>query len=287
MAWCRTGNKPLSKPMMAYICWYICHSVLMSWHVQWWHTVYTTKYIQFCISLFSCDHVNNSLYIHIIHFLIFFRVSSPALSQFQWSDLEGYGQNQSSHWNVKFHHFYDIFITGCTESCQNDNFQCSQWWKFCQNEDNFWFSELIINHNKTQQMLGSNMCTKTPRIMNDYANSIMTSWCKTDIIYNSTDHKSELYVPCANPSKYLTDHSETFWLKQVSNCHPHHKKMKTKNTTSTQITKYQTTRVLLQYKDAIAEDQKLYDRRQLRLHWQHGKLLWQFAVPPVATKLAL
>ena len=34
-------------------------------------------------------------------------------------------------------HFDEIFITGCTESCQNDNFQCSQWWKFRQNDDIF------------------------------------------------------------------------------------------------------------------------------------------------------
>ena len=32
-------------------------------------------------------------------------------------------------------HFDDIFITACTESCQNDNFRCSQWWKFRQNDD--------------------------------------------------------------------------------------------------------------------------------------------------------
>ena len=35
----------------------------------------------------------------------------------------------------KCHHFDEIFITGCTESCQNDNFQCSQWRKFRQNDD--------------------------------------------------------------------------------------------------------------------------------------------------------
>ena len=35
----------------------------------------------------------------------------------------------------KCRHFDEIFITGCTGSCQNDNFQCSQWWKFRQNED--------------------------------------------------------------------------------------------------------------------------------------------------------
>ena len=36
--------------------------------------------------------------------------------------------------NWKCLHFDEIFITGCTGSCQNDNFQCSQWWKFCQND---------------------------------------------------------------------------------------------------------------------------------------------------------
>ena len=35
----------------------------------------------------------------------------------------------------KCHHFDEIFITGCTESCQNDNFQCRQWRKFRQNDD--------------------------------------------------------------------------------------------------------------------------------------------------------
>ena len=29
-------------------------------------------------------------------------------------------------------HFDAIFVTGCTESCHNDNFQCSQWRKFHQ-----------------------------------------------------------------------------------------------------------------------------------------------------------
>ena len=33
--------------------------------------------------------------------------------------------------------FDEIFITGCTESCHFDNFQCSQWWRFRQNDDIF------------------------------------------------------------------------------------------------------------------------------------------------------
>ena len=32
------------------------------------------------------------------------------------------------------YHCY-IFITGCTWRCQNDNFECSQWWKCCQNDE--------------------------------------------------------------------------------------------------------------------------------------------------------
>ena len=34
-------------------------------------------------------------------------------------------------------HFDEMFITGCTGSYQNDNFQCSQWRKFGQNDDIF------------------------------------------------------------------------------------------------------------------------------------------------------
>ena len=32
-------------------------------------------------------------------------------------------------------HFDEILITDCTESCHFDNFRCSQWWKFRQNDD--------------------------------------------------------------------------------------------------------------------------------------------------------
>ena len=37
----------------------------------------------------------------------------------------------------KCRHFDEILITGCTESCHFDNFQCSQWLKFRQNDDIF------------------------------------------------------------------------------------------------------------------------------------------------------
>ena len=49
-------------------------------------------------------------------------------------------------WYYKFHaktlkrkwqHFHKIVVTGYTGSCQNDNFQCSQWWKFHENDNHF------------------------------------------------------------------------------------------------------------------------------------------------------
>ena len=39
-----------------------------------------------------------------------------------------------THWKRKCH-FDEILITGCTGSCHFDNFQCSQWWQFHQNEN--------------------------------------------------------------------------------------------------------------------------------------------------------
>ena len=56
----------------------------------------------------------------------------------------------SSFWHGQYIHslkrkcrFDEIFITGCTESCHNDNFQCSQWWKFHQN-DNISISVFVL-----------------------------------------------------------------------------------------------------------------------------------------------
>ena len=48
------------------------------------------------------------------------------------------------HWNLSkcIQYFNGIFITGCTGSCQYDNFQCSQWWKYHQNS--FCFSVILV-----------------------------------------------------------------------------------------------------------------------------------------------
>ena len=61
-----------------------------------------------------------------------------SLSSQHWGGTVGW--NPSS-WKTrtcslkqKCFHFDEIFITGCTGSCQNDIFQCSQWWKFNQND---------------------------------------------------------------------------------------------------------------------------------------------------------
>ena len=52
--------------------------------------------------------------------------------------------NDDRYWNGKCHHFDEIFVTDCSESCQNDNFQCSQWWKFRQNGNISVSVELVL-----------------------------------------------------------------------------------------------------------------------------------------------
>ena len=44
----------------------------------------------------------------------------------------GGGTCQGLALKLTFYQFEKFFITGCTESCQSDNFRYSQWWKFCQ-----------------------------------------------------------------------------------------------------------------------------------------------------------
>ena len=48
-------------------------------------------------------------------------IHSTRIDQILWHSLK-----------QKCRHFDEIFITGCTESCQNDNLRCSQWLKFHQ-----------------------------------------------------------------------------------------------------------------------------------------------------------
>ena len=101
------------------------------------------------------------------------------------------------------YHFDEIFGTGCTESCQNDNFQCSQWRKFRQN-DNISFSvssQSIIRHGifhlclNTQLGLARSRCWPLPQhsdidlvLMDNsglsnkwvkFVKNISTSWIKT------------------------------------------------------------------------------------------------------------
>ena len=47
-----------------------------------------------------------------------------------------------STWNCCY--FDQIFFTGCPGSCQNDNFRCSQWWKFYQDDRHFHLRECTI-----------------------------------------------------------------------------------------------------------------------------------------------
>ena len=68
----------------------------------------------------------------------------------------------------KCRHFDEIFITGCTESCQNDNFRCSQWLKFHQNDN----ISVSVNTNGTND-LHFNEIFQTL----SYCSLTVGSWC--------------------------------------------------------------------------------------------------------------
>ena len=76
----------------------------------------------------------------------------------------------------KCRHFDEIFITGCTESCQNDNFRCSQWLKFHQN-DNISVSVFVTF---TCWSRTYNMPEKTPMIPARFLKSFLQiNYCLT------------------------------------------------------------------------------------------------------------
>ena len=70
-------------------------------------------------------------------------------------------------------HFDEIIITGCTGSCQSDNFQCSQWWKFRQNDDIF----VSVKRNPIQFGIlpPARQQAVTPRPMLIHVNEIRTN----------------------------------------------------------------------------------------------------------------
>ena len=60
----------------------------------------------------------------------------------------------------KCRHFDKIFVTGCTERCQNDNVQCSQWRKCHQNDNIFvsvWWLRLMTHIQITYMWYRSKM----------------------------------------------------------------------------------------------------------------------------------
>ena len=88
----------------------------------------------------------------------------------------------------KWRHFDEIFITGCTGSCHFDNFQCSQWWTFHQNED---FSVsvknnttiLLILHDIAEQM---SLPPVTPYRVMEYAwSTLVQGW---RVAYSALSH---------------------------------------------------------------------------------------------------
>ena len=66
---------------------------------------------------------------------------------------------QQHHWNGNIVILMKLFITGCTGSCQNENFQCSQWWKFRQIGAIF-VSVTVLNNNNGNTLQPPTTSTK-------------------------------------------------------------------------------------------------------------------------------
>ena len=100
-------------------CWYLIYGRLKLFWGQWvtyWFILLLLSWMTFSSHRFTVNPVA----------LAYWQLANSARSLKQ-----------------KCRHFDEIFITGCTESCQNDNFWCSQWLKFHQN-DNISVSVLVL-----------------------------------------------------------------------------------------------------------------------------------------------
>ena len=111
----------------------------------------------------SFSHIMSCWCPHEVIFLIFFKLVSLALRQSWLRQSQDYLVSSiviRGMWHTlkrKCCNFDEIFITGCTESCHFDNFQCSQWWKFRQNYNIFvladGYYQSIANNKKHYKML--------------------------------------------------------------------------------------------------------------------------------------
>ena len=97
----------------------------------------------------------------------------------------------------KCRHFDESLITGCTGSCHFDNFQCSQWWKFHQNED---ISVSVMSsassgcagcrlpslgHHGSGQMRQTAMAAPWRHRPDNYTTKISRKWLKLPQLFNS------------------------------------------------------------------------------------------------------
>ena len=130
-------------------------------YTAWSHyTIYPIKYVHglavFCFAVVISWPPSKSIWYIYLYFSRLFHwhgsncKSAMAPVMYFWSVwVKSIIPNpkQNKMWTAlkwKPHHFDEIFITDSNGSCQNDNFLCSQWWNFHQN-DNFQLQCMCIN----------------------------------------------------------------------------------------------------------------------------------------------
>ena len=121
----------------------------------------------------------------------------------------------------KCRHFDETFITGCTGSCHFDNFQCSQWWTFHQNEDSS-VSVCMTEPNRGDSCLRTTTNTKRMpglMLMNHEIfpdkNSLLHRIWNVAILTKISSHDA-LDVPIQ--SMKLISFKSKIWMRDLTTC---------------------------------------------------------------------
>ena len=124
-----------------------------------------------------------------------------------WTTLDQLVSWQWSFTEKKCHHFDEIFIIDSTGSCQNDNFRCSQRWKFHQNDNIFTseFSSLsaleVVKMTTSSSVSDENFIKMTTFLLQNF-HQWYTGSCQNDNFQCSQwrkFHQNDIFITVSQP----------------------------------------------------------------------------------------
>ena len=130
---CKPNRKLMTNPWLYWWLGTCGHHDRDKWHIMnQWTMIWYLNY-----------EVIHAAKWGLIHEAVYFKTAVIILRSW-WTNLQFIQMLHQAHnkENIdvlcsikrKCYYFDEIFVAGCTGSCQNDNFQCSQWRKFRQND---------------------------------------------------------------------------------------------------------------------------------------------------------